>query len=171
MTVKLVIDEKPISDPQYVKVGEDEYELREASVGAAQAYRDAQLSGITLGANSKPVKIEGMASSESLLVASCIYKISRDPETKEITGRQVVAEKTLKQWPTRIVKPMFEWIKEVSNLNESNNEIVDEIKKILELPESPLPYEDFVNYISTLSEDFEVLKLSFKHDSEERAKN
>ena len=91
-----------------VYLGDREYTLREASSGAATRYRNALLECATIGPDGKPSKLSGMASVEPLLVSLCLF----DPEGK------LVPLKVVEELPARIVKSLFNRIKEISDLDE-----------------------------------------------------
>ncbi len=95
-----------------VQVGAMEYTLREASEAtavqwrnatmAAARFRDGNISGFT-----------GIADSEPLLVSLCLFNGD---------GKNVPID-TVKEWPARVVKPLVEKDKEISELGETEDTI------------------------------------------------
>ncbi len=98
------------------------YVVTEASTAAAVAYRNASLKCAKLS-DGKVIGMDGAADLEPLLVNLCTFKTNpageRTMENVPIT--------TIRSWPARIIKPVFEWIKEVSEL--SDNETPDDLRK------------------------------------------
>lgn len=94
------------------------YTLREASGSAACQYRNAVMNGMTLGPDGKPVKMEGLADSEPLLVSLCVFDDRQNP----------IALNKVRSWPNRVVKRLYEKAKKISQLDESP-ETVDELIK------------------------------------------
>jgi len=96
-----------------VKIAGKEYVLKEASGDVAVTYRDALLACTTLGDNFKPSKIEGMASTEALLVSLCLFQVG-------VEGKQTpVSETVIRSWPNKIIKPLYNKAKEISELDET----------------------------------------------------
>ena len=95
-----------------VHIGDKVFTLREASIGVAAKFRNAMLDCATLGPDGKPSKISGMANIEPFLVSLCLY---------DDTGN-LVALKDLEKWPSRIVKKLFSRVKEISDLDELEEE-------------------------------------------------
>lgn len=98
------------------------YFAQEASEGAAVAYRNASLKAAKM-ADGKVIGMEGAADVEPLLVHLCLFK-TNDAGEKTIENVSLAEVRT---WPSRIIRPIFDWIKEVSQLNEA--ETADGIKK------------------------------------------
>ena len=86
--------------------------LREADEGAAVKYRNAQMIGMTLGPDGKPIKIAGIADSEPLLVSLCAFRVDN--------GTIPVSLETVLSWPPRVVKWLHDKAKEISDLNEED---------------------------------------------------
>lgn len=96
-----------------VKVDDICYLLREADEESARKFRNACTKGITLD-DGKIVKVEGIADVQSYLVSLCLYEILPDGSTKNTS----VLANVVRDWPARAVKQMFDWVKEVSDLEE-----------------------------------------------------
>lgn len=84
------------------------YILREASEEEARKFRSAAAKTARLN-DGELVGVEGVGDMQSYLVSLCLF--SEDKVTP-------VPIAVIRQWPTRIVRPMFDWIKEVSQLEE-----------------------------------------------------
>jgi len=98
------------TEPVYI--GDTVYTLKEATIGVAAKYRNALLDCATLGPDGKPSKFSGMADVEPLLVSLCLF---------DVDGNEVPLA-TVNQWPSRIVKQLFNRVKEVSDLDEDEED-------------------------------------------------
>lgn len=92
-----------------VTLGKDKYTLREATEDAACAWRNATMSKMEM-TDGKVSGMGGVADVEPLLVSMCLF----NSEGKN------VGEPFVRALPSRIVKPLFEWIQEVSGLKEKD---------------------------------------------------
>lgn len=92
-----------------VRIGAQEYILREASGDAACRYRNALLECTELDSDGKPKVLRNLANTETLLVSLCLFTKDGKP----------VPEATIRSWPARIVKRLFEQAKLISELDES----------------------------------------------------
>ena len=95
-----------------VTVGDKQYTLREATGDAACRYRNALLKCTELGPEGKPVRVIGMADVEPLLVSLCLFNEQNKP----------VHVNTVRSWPARIQKALFEKTKEISNLDDEEED-------------------------------------------------
>jgi hypothetical protein len=102
------------------------YTLREASGDAACKYRNAQLERVEMGPEGKPSRFHGLADLEPLLVSLCLFN--------DENGKQVNIN-TIRSWPSRILKPLFDKAKEISELGEEEETIEDLQKKLAEAME------------------------------------
>jgi hypothetical protein len=93
------------------------YILREASEDAARKYRNSAVRAAKMS-DGKIVGMDGVGDVQSVLVAACLF---------EEGSNRCVTEAVVRTWPSRVVKPMFDWVKEVSKLDESSNSL-DEVK-------------------------------------------
>ena len=91
-----------------------QYYLREATEDAAVKYRNAAMRAARF-TDGKLSSVEGVADVEPLLVSLCLYQIT--PK-----GDVPVQLATIRGWPARIVKPLFEKAKQLSNLDEGEDE-------------------------------------------------
>ncbi len=126
-----------------VKIGKDWYLLREASEWAACAYRNEGMKGARFE-DGKLRSVDGVANVEPLLVHLCLFFAVGDPPdgTNGSNGTLKVAMeptrgdplnvplKTVRSWPSRIVKPLFDRAKQLSELEEDESEefIKEQIK-------------------------------------------
>ena len=93
-----------------VTIGEDNYVLCEASEETAELYQNATMRGVTMQDGLVRLS-DSMAGAQSLLVSRCLFKIEDD------NTRRCVSQKTVQSWPSRIVKPLFETAKKISDLD------------------------------------------------------
>lgn len=105
------------------------YQAREALEDAAIEYRAASMSGLNMevgddGEARFKHDITKVSDTEPVLVGGCVFR--RDPAKDEKEWEKVGAE-VVKSWPSRVVKPLFNWIKEVSDLHETDD--LDALKK------------------------------------------
>ena len=98
---------------EHVKVDGVQYLLREADEEAARKYRNACTKGVTLD-DGKIVKVDGIADVQSYLVSLCLFEVLTDGTTKNVPTILI----TIRTWPARIVKWMFDWTVETSDLSE-----------------------------------------------------
>ena len=123
-------DLTPQTEP--VKLSGKDYSLREASGDAATKFANARLNCIKLGPDGKPQTVRGIADVEPLLVSLCLF---------DETGKNV-PEATVRSWPARVQKVLFERAKEMSHLDDLETEaaIVAQItalqKRLEEMRES-----------------------------------
>ena len=101
------------------------YVLREASGETACVFRNAQIACTTMGPEGKPKKFEGVADVEPLLVSRCSWEQMADGKERSVP----IA--TVKSWPSRVQKKLFNDAKRISELDESSLE--DLIKERSEL--------------------------------------
>ena len=92
-----------------VKIKGEDYVLREATAEAAGKYHDAIIKSTRM-ADGKITGSDGLGGVEALLVSCCLYK-------KDGKEERAVTLTEVKRWPTRVVKPLFERVKEISELD------------------------------------------------------
>lgn len=92
------------------------YLIREASGDAACKYRNAVFKSTTMGPDGKPVKIEGLADVQPLLVSLCLYLVGENGEVGQLVPLSVV-----RSWPDRIIRPLFQEIKRISVLDDTDD--------------------------------------------------
>ncbi len=100
-----------------VSYGGIKYILREASEDVAAAYRNASIAGAKLE-DGKLVEMPGnIAGVQALLVSRCLFPITGEGEV----STKPVPQKVVGGWPSRVVKPLFEKVKEISELDEEED--------------------------------------------------
>lgn len=96
-----------------LKLSGKKYIIREANGTAATKYRNALIAGARLK-DSKVEGLEGVAKVEPLLVSECVFEL--DNKGKPMDTHVPLA--TVIAWPSRVIKPVFNKIKEISDLDE-----------------------------------------------------
>ena len=110
MTPLVFNDLAPISVP--VEIAGKQYLLKEASEDAACRFRNARFEGAKLSDDGRMMSVGNMADVEPLLVSLCLfelYGVNGDTKERPVLLSQVRA------WPPRVVKPLFEKVKEMSD--------------------------------------------------------
>jgi hypothetical protein len=128
---EMVFDLEPIEIP--IKIGGKSYILREASEGAAVGYRNLVMKAARMS-EGKIVGIDGAADVEPYLVSQCVFETDREGRVRQIGDRLVnVHINTVRSWPSRVVTPLFDKIKEISDLDrETKPETKEQLLKQLE---------------------------------------
>lgn len=93
------------------RIGGQLYVLREATAGAVASWRNAQLKAARLGPDGKPVSMGDAADSEPLLVSLCLFRLD------DKGGAWPVDLKTVRSWKSRVQRPLFEKLVEISGLS------------------------------------------------------
>ena len=126
-------DLTPIQVP--IEIRNEKYVLCEATGEAAAKYRNHAMSCTTFNANGKPTGVKGLGDLQIILVSLCLYKsIVKGP----VTTLERVGLDFVKDLPERIVKPLFERAKAISELGEDTDESVGSLEKQIELLEKKL---------------------------------
>lgn len=112
------------------------YLLVEALGDAVAQWRNAQLAGTTLrqsdGSDTKTIALGGMADGEPLLVSLCLFHPGKNGELVldgrgNVDTRQRVPLSVVRGWPHRVVNCLFERVKKMSGLDQT--ETVDSLEK------------------------------------------
>jgi hypothetical protein len=103
----------------YFKHGPKEYVLREASEDIIVKYQNIQI-GAARMAEGKVVGISGLADAEPALVAGCVFEVIYASDGT-VRSEKPMTIQEIRTWPHRIVKPLFNDIKEMNGLNEEDN--------------------------------------------------
>lgn len=120
-------DITPIEVP--VSIGGESYVLREASGEASCRYNNAR-SNCTKFVSGEFAGVSGpIADAEPRLVADCLFKISRTADGKAIYSK--VEEKTVRSWPARVQRALFQRAKEISRLDETDEETAEKLRERL----------------------------------------
>jgi hypothetical protein len=109
-----------------------EYVLQEATEKAASEYLDLGVSNLELS-EGKVCGMRGGAANSAVLVSRCLFLILAN-EGGERTGLKSVHLDTIRAWPSRVVKPIFEAALKISGL-EAKEEKTDLLKQRKELDE------------------------------------
>lgn len=86
------------------------YVLREASEDVACRYRNAILR-VSKVEDGKFTAGDGFADTSAILVSGCLFEVTDG-------GEKSVPLPTVRAWPARVVKPLFQKAKEISDLDE-----------------------------------------------------
>lgn len=100
-----------------VTIAGKKYVLREASEATAAVYRNASIAGAKLEDGKLSEMPKNLGGIQSLLVSRCL--LACDTETGEAVNP--VSREIINDWPSRIVKPLFEKAKEISELDEDED--------------------------------------------------
>lgn len=117
-----------------IPIGKSIYILREASGDAAIKYRNAVLKATKLS-DGKVSGLDGLADTEAYLVHLCLFETLRDSAGSP-TGERNVPIPTIRNWPNRVQKALYDRAKKISSLEEkatkeSLTKQLNEIKKQL----------------------------------------
>lgn len=108
------------------------YLLMEAPEEAAVKYRNSSLKAAVFNAEGNIVSINDPASVEPPLVAACLFQCEENGELKLGSNKLPVSSSVafINTLPSRLVRKMFEWVKENSHLDEDTEEsLKKEIKQ------------------------------------------
>lgn len=94
------------------------YSLREASHDKAREYRSALLASYRPGAGGL-LPGENLPRTELVLLAGCVY----DQDDKPVPVEE------MKTWPNRVIRPLFERVREMSYLTDLDTSSVDALDK------------------------------------------
>lgn len=133
--------------------GKPKYVVFEASEGAATKYRNAAARSAVM-TDGKVTGVQGIGEIQPLLVSECIYELKDGKVTTLADGvtpdpRSKIPLATVKFWSAKTVKPLFNWIKEVSQLDEPTES--PERKALLALFDSAMT-QSAVPFATTLDE-------------------
>ena len=101
-----------------VFVGKEKYILRETSGAARVIYDNARLACYEYQ-EGKLVKVHDIANIEVLLVSLCLFMSD---------GVTPVPEVTIKVWPGRVYKALYEKAREISGMSETPENLEEQIK-------------------------------------------
>ncbi len=99
-------DITPIEEKVFV--GGEEYLLRETSGDAAVKYDNARLFCYEYR-NGELIRVNNLANLEPLLVSLCLFMVD---------GKTNVSEVTVRAWPARVQKALYDRAREISGMNE-----------------------------------------------------
>ena len=95
-----------------VKIAGEDYILREANGDIAAKYRNAVAACTKIGTGGRLSELQGVGDVEPKLVAWCLFK-----QTATV-GLQAVPEATVRSWPNRIQRALFDRAKKIGHLEE-----------------------------------------------------
>lgn len=96
-----------------VTLGKGQYVLREADEHAAVTYRNFVMKNMKMEDGKFSGTGAGLADGEPQLVGACLFPSG---------GGAAVGDKFVRGLPARIVKPLFDWVQEVSGLKAKEGE-------------------------------------------------
>jgi hypothetical protein len=104
-----------------VKINGENYLLVEADAGTAERYKALTLDNVVMtqghkGQGNKIERLTAMAQIENFVVSRCLKKIDA------AGARHDVSIETIKKWPNRVVRPLYDKISQISSLTESDEE-------------------------------------------------
>lgn len=112
-------DLQPVSMP--VKYQNKQLVVREAVGGAVVSYRNAAMRSARME-DAKVVGINGLADSEPILVAACLFEIHPTVIVNGTPMEKPVTVDFVKKMPYRMMKTLYDWIKKVSDIDEGETE-------------------------------------------------
>ena len=107
-------DLAPVEVP--VRIGGKDFVLVEASADAVKRFRAKAMQGVQRGEDGKITGLGGSAEAEPLLVSLCLFPAMADDRTKA-DRRMNVPLQSVMSWPNRVVAPLFNRAKEISQLD------------------------------------------------------
>ncbi len=122
-------DLEPIAIP--VTVRGKSYTLREASSDDACKWRKHLFRAARMEGGKPVMSLDSLSDSEPLLLSYCVWETV--PDKNGTLGEKRVDLSTIRSWPNRYVRPLFEKAKEISALDEQEETEEQIIKKIAEL--------------------------------------
>lgn len=114
------------------------YVLREATGDASSIYQNAVVKSAKLGADGKPVGFENVADTEPLLVSLCLYSLDGEGRIRldndgNPDPRYRVPLKTVRGWPAKMIKQLYEKAVNISNLRPQQETVETLEEKMAEL--------------------------------------
>lgn len=110
-----------------VTIGKEKYLLVEADSETSETFQSMIMGSLTVtqghdGAAKRIDKIDsGMIKSQSYLVSRCLKKLSPGVHPDDPLIEEPVSLATVRGWPNRIVKPLYEKAREISDLREDDD--------------------------------------------------
>lgn len=135
-----------------VPIGNKVYVLREPTGDAVVKWRNAQLRSSKM-VDGKLSSIDGMADAEPLLVSLCLFECRPQPDGTEV--QYIVKENTVRAWPNRVQRALYDKVMELGHLNESGEETKETLRE----------------QIKDLQEKLHKLEVNGVTEQEELAKN
>lgn len=101
-----------------------DYELREASEDAAAKYKNKLYTSTKWSADGQVRTMGNMGDLESFLIAMCLFRKDRIKQKDNTEAEKWVSvpEATVRSWPRRMTKQLFDKINEISELDTDDTE-------------------------------------------------
>lgn len=96
-----------------VKIGGKPYVLVEADEDTAVRYQNAQMRATKFSDDGKPSGIDGFADADPFLLSMCLFEVTEK-------GDRAIPISQLRKWKHRVVNPLIEKVKEISELTSSD---------------------------------------------------
>lgn len=106
----------------------ESYLLREATADAAVKYRNAIARSASFS-DGKVTAVTNIANIEPLLVSLCVFKLGK-PDANGNRAITPLTETTVRNWPSRLLAPLYKRIKEISELDDPVTR--ESLEKIIE---------------------------------------
>jgi hypothetical protein len=139
------------SDLEPIEIGFNykgvEYVLCEAEESVVCAYRNELARCTRMGPNGKPTIIGNYADTESFLVSQCVFQVGEDSHKDP---KKPVTQKTIKSWPGRMVRDLYNQVRTISGLNPEQTP--DEVTQIILDESEDLPEDSLRVLIAKLRE-------------------
>ena len=151
-------------------LGGRDYVLHEASTDAATRYKNKQFESANYE-DGKLRRIEGRADADPLLLSCCITYDSGDEKG------QLVPLKVVRQWPERVTKGMIQWVKEHSDLDDTEDPLKVALQEATAREDSPVTFDQLLDWVGRWSDEskedkkLRPLYRLLEKTIEERAKN
>lgn len=107
----------PVPAQISVKIGDQELSLREASSDAVCKYRNFLTRAAELGPEGRPIRVHDLADAEPLFLSLCLFFVKEGGQVGSL-----VPITTIRGWPSRVVRALFEEAIKISGLREPETE-------------------------------------------------
>lgn len=151
-------------------LGGRKYVVHEASSDAAAKHKNTQVGGARYSGGELE-RMEGFADADLVLLSCCV---TYDDGAEK---GQTVPLKVVKQWPERVTKPLVEWIKEHSDMDEGEDPLKVALQKALDRDGSPVTFRDLSDWVNgwpdedKKDKEMRHLYKLLRPTAKERAKN
>lgn len=125
-TTEMVFDDISLKEIS-VRIGTNDYILREATGDVACKYRNAMMRSTKLNAEGQPAYVDGFADIEPLLISMCLFQILKEGEA---TKRIPVSLANVRLLPCRVQKALYAKAVDISELAEAPDN-VEELEKAI----------------------------------------
>lgn len=155
-------DLAPVEVPVSIKA-KDDHLLVEATEDVACKYRNATLKAAKME-DAKIIGMDGLSDAEPILVAGCLLKMP---------GRTPVDVKYVRSLGAKIVKPLFECAKEISDLDEKETKERKAVLPAFSRPDAPVELDALRAWLKLATEEDSNVKPLYDifKEAEEKVKN